>query len=130
MASTPAWAATPRNEGGILSVANTNRDGSQAGTYVTILSAGANGTRIDYISINSLGTTVDGIIRFFIERAGGDRHLWKEVIVTPVTPSGTVPTYSKEIFLSYPLLLAANQALLAASHTSDDFVVIAIGADL
>ena len=64
MASTPAFAATPRLGVALLSVANTNRDGS--GNIETVLAAGSAGARLERIVIAARGTTTAGMVRLFV----------------------------------------------------------------
>lgn len=51
MTATPVFVQTPKTYMGQVSAANTNRDGT--GTTVDIVTAGANGTKIDCIHIQA-----------------------------------------------------------------------------
>jgi hypothetical protein len=68
----------------ITATGNTNVDGT-TGTYTTIYTAGANGSKIERIRINSVGTTVADKVRLFI---GG--KLYQEILFAAFTPSNTV----------------------------------------
>lgn len=129
MASSPIFAGSPRMAAGQVSVANTNRDGT--GTVVTIFSAGPNGSRIDGIDIVATVTTTAGVIRLFIHD-GTNYRLWKEILVTAITPSASVAVFMSHIDLSDPddtLQLPVGFSLRAATHNAEAINVIAYGGD-
>lgn len=128
--ATPIFVQAPRTAMNGLSVANTNRDGS--GTVPTIWTAGSNGSLIDHIDITASGTTTAGVIRIYIHD-GSTHRLWKEILVTAITPSTTVAVWSATIDCSRPENLLALQngySLRAAPHNGETFNVIAVGGDL
>lgn len=61
-------------------------------TVGTILTAGASGTRIDYIEIQGVATTVSGVINLFVFD-GTNYILWQQVPVQAVTSSTTAPAF-------------------------------------
>lgn len=127
--ATPIFVQDPRVALGALSVANTNRDGS--GTLVTVWTAGADGSRIDHIDLVASGTTTAGVIRLYIHD-GSSARLWKERLVTAITPSTSVAVWSDTIDCSQPqniLLLQSGYSLRAAPHNAETFNVHAIGGD-
>lgn len=126
MATAPAYAATPRHAVGALSAANTNRDGT--GTVVTVFTAGASGSRIDKVRVVAKATTTAGVVRLFIYD-GTDYALWKEVLVTAITPSTTVEVFTWEIEFTYPILLPTGYSLRASTNNAETFSVFAIGGD-
>ena|ERR1051326_6938990 len=103
-----------------ISAANTNRDGT--GTMSTLWTAGANGAQINRIEIQAIVTTTAGMIRFFIYDGAATR-LWKEVLVTAVTPSGSVAAFSDSVDPSPPLTLAPNEVLKVATNNAETFNV-------
>jgi hypothetical protein len=130
MASTPAFAATPKAALAQVSAANTNRDGT--GTIVTVLTAGANGTRIERVKVKAVGATTAGMIRLYLND-GTNTRLLEEALVAAVTPSGIVETFEAEFDFSRPdqmLVLPNGWTLRASTHVAETFNVIAIGADL
>lgn len=127
MAASPQYAATPKIGIGQLSTANTNRDGT--GAIVTVLSAGASGTRIERSMIKATGTTTAGMVRLYIHD-GTNARLFAEVPVPAVTPSASVPAFEDEIIFEDGLVLPANYSLRASTHNAEAFNVIAMGADL
>lgn len=132
MALTPQFAATPKIGAATISTANTNRDGT--GTLGTVLSAGANGTRIRAIHIKATGTTTAGMVRLYAHD-GTTAHLIREVPVTALTPSATVESFGAAMTENttpdlLPLTLPTGWSLRAAPHAAESFRVIAEGADL
>jgi hypothetical protein len=128
MAATPQFASTPKVGIGQLSAANTNRDGS--GTVVTVVSAGANGTRIDAVTIEATATTTAGMVRLYLHD-GANARLFDEVAVSAITPSGTVAAFSAQRLYSatQPVLLPSGWSLRASTHNAEAFNVVAFGGD-
>lgn len=131
MATTPAYAATPKNGMAVISVANTGRDGT--GTIGTIFSAGASGSRIDKIIIKAQGTTTAGMVRLFIHD-GSNARLIDEVLVQAITPSATVQSFqvvlaANQITVELPIILPNGYSLRASTHNAESFNVIAMGGD-
>lgn len=127
--STPIFVQAPRVAVGSLSTANTNRDGS--GTIAIVFTAGSDGSRLEHIDINAIGTTTAGVIRLFIYD-GSTAHLWKEILVTAVTPSTTVAVWSYSLDCSIPAnvcVLQTGYSLRASTHNAENFRVHAYGAD-
>lgn len=115
-----------------ISVANTNRDGT--GTIVSVQSGLTDGVRIDQIEVKAEGTTTAGIVRLFISFDSGTTwHLWREIVVTALTPSATVLAFSAKIDLTTvlndpPLNLADSTVVLgAAPEKAETFNVFARG---
>lgn len=133
MATTPNFAKTPRCGMGQVLVANPNRDGT--GTLATIFTAGTDGSRIDLVVVQAIGTTTAGMVRLFIHD-GTNARLFEEIPVRAVTPSGTIPAFSTSIGENgevntgkYPILLPSGYSLRASTNNSEAFNVIAFGGD-
>src|SRR5687767_3170178 len=126
MGNLAQFAATPKVGIGQVSAANTNRDGT--GTIVTIHTPGANGGRVDKITVKATGTTTAGIVRLFIHD-GTNTRLWREVEVTAITPSGTVKSFVEEFVPLSGLILPNGYSLRASTHNAETFNVIAEGGD-
>jgi len=125
MATSPQYAATPKIGSGTVSAANTNRDGT--GTLVTILTAGSNGSRIDWLVISAPGTTTAGMIRLFLSD-GTNHRLFLEIPVIATTPSSTIPAFRAEQALP-GLVIPSGWTLRAATHVAETFNVLTIGGD-
>jgi hypothetical protein len=133
MAANPQYVGTPRTWTGQMSTANTNRDGT--GTLATIMTAGANGSRIDEITIKAVAATTAGMARLYLHD-GTNARLFDEVPVLAVTPSGTIPTWEAVLGNNapvnsgkYPLYLPTGWSLRAAPHNAETFNVHASGGD-
>lgn len=64
MAATPNFPSGPRLEVAAVSVANTNRDGT--GTIVDIFTAGANGSKIDRVTVKATADPADSVVMIFV----------------------------------------------------------------
>lgn len=110
--------------------ANTNRDGT--GTIATVFTAGSSGSRIERVRINAAGTTTAGVIRLYIHD-GTNARLFREILVSAITPSTTVETFSAEVDCSYNgamLLLPSGYSLRVSTHNAETFNVFAFGGDI
>src|ERR1017187_7909077 len=96
MTPTPVYTQTPKHAVVQVSTANTAVDGT-TGTYATVVTAGANGSKIERITISPQGTTTADKLRLFI---GG--KLWKEFLFAAVTPSNTVTTIPQDLDCTLP----------------------------
>lgn len=106
-------------------VANPNRDGS--GTLVTLVTGNAEGTRIDLIRAVAQVTTSAGMIRLFLYD-GVDVRLWKEIPVTAITASATVPAFDAEYQPTEPLILPDETwELRASTEEAEAINVMAFG---
>lgn len=116
MASTPQFVGTPKCPTVAFNTANTNRDGT-TGTYGTLMTAGANGSRVDSIMIAALYTTTAGMIRLFIGTS-----LIAEIPVLAITPSSTQPAWSYAVNFPNGLVLAAAGTLRVNTNNAESFV--------
>jgi hypothetical protein len=119
MSTSAQYAATPRTANAVLSVANTNRDGT--GTIATVITAGSSGSRVDDVYITSYSTTTAGVIRLFLHD-GTNARLWQEILVTAVTPSATQQVWSYAL-LNQALILATGWSLRASTNNAETFNV-------
>jgi hypothetical protein len=119
MASNPQYVGTPKSPSVTISTANANRDGS--GTLVTLVTAGANGSRVDAVRIAATGTTTAGMIRFFVGSS-----LILEIPVLPITPSATVPAWAADVIFEHGLVLGSGETLNVATNNSETFRVTVI----
>lgn len=126
MSTQANYAATPRAAAAQVTAANTGRDGT--GTVVTVLTAGANGSRIDDIDIVAAGSTTAGVVRLFIHD-GSNALLWREIIVAAVTPSTSMAVWSAAL-TNLGLLLPNGWSLRASTHNAETFnVIVSRGGD-
>ncbi len=131
MATTPAFAVTPRIGFGAVSTANTNRDGT--GTIVDILTGAATGTRIHEIVIQAAGDPDDSCVPLFLYNGTAYRLFDEFDLGNPAAASTTVSGYrDRRIYDN--LVLPDNTWKLAAAITvaltAGVMNVFAFGADL
>lgn len=117
MSTSAQYAATPKTAVAQVSTANTARDGT--GTLATVFTAGASGSRIDDISITAIAATTAGMVRLFLHD-GTNARLWKEILVSAITPSATVQVFSA-MLNSQALILQAGWSLRASTHNAETF---------
>lgn len=115
MAYQPQYIGTPKSPSVTISTANTNRDGA-TGTYGTLMTAGASGSRVDRINLTATGTTTAGMIRLFVGAA-----LIKEIPVIAITPSATQPTFSADVVFDNGLILQSGAVLKASTEKAESF---------
>ena len=124
----PIFTLTPNALPITISTANTGRDGT--GTLGTVVTAQANGTRVEAIKITAQGTTTAGVVRFFItDAAGANPKLWEERLVTAITPSTTVKVFEDFWVLDLPIVLASGQLIKAGTHNAESFTIHAVAGD-
>jgi hypothetical protein len=120
MAIQAQYASTAKTAVAQISTANTARDGT--GTIVTVFTAGASGSRVDDILITATGTTTAGVVRLFLHD-GTNARLWKEVLVSAITPSTTVSPFSATLS-SQALVLQTGWSLRASTNNAETFNVL------
>lgn len=132
MSTTAQYASTPKFGSATLSTADTSLTAPT--TVGTIVTAGASGTRIDYIDIQGVATTVAGLINLFVYD-GTTYVLWQQVPVQVVTSSTTVPAFTAALSSNgnsniMPLTLPTGYSLRATTSVAQTGVrVTAYGGD-
>lgn len=130
MATSAQYASTPVVGSALLTTADTSLTAPT--TVGTVLTAGASGTRIDYIDIQGVATTTAAIVNLFIFD-GTNYFLWQQVPVTAITSSTTVPAYNATLSSNVqanvmPLTLPTGYSLRATvSVTQTGIRVTAYG---
>ena len=132
MSTSAQYASTPKVGSATLTTADTSLTAPT--TVGTVVSAGASGTRIDYIDIQAVATTVASLINLFIHD-GTNYILWQQVPVQVVTSSTTVPAFAAYLSSNsnsniMPLTLPTGYSLRAATSITQTGVrVTAYGGD-
>jgi hypothetical protein len=116
MATSAQYASTPVFGSVNLTAADTSLTAPV--TIGSILTAGASGTRIDYIEIQGVATTVAGLVNLFVYD-GTNYILWQQVPVQAVTSSTTAPAFTVALSSNgnaniMPLNLPTGYSLRAA----------------
>lgn len=132
--TTPIFAAAPSVSVGTLigTAANAALDGT--GTVATIFTAGANGSRIDYIRIKSTGTCVATVVRFFINNGGAtttaaNNSLIAEQAIAAYTLSQTAASTDYIISLGIALPPGYKITCCVGTAVATNFAISAYGAD-
>lgn len=130
MAASASFASvSPRVSVGVISTANTARDGTGTGPATAIFTAPAAGSKIEEIVVKARGTTTAGMVRIYLwDGSGTDGHLYYEVPVTAITPSATVATFESRITFDN-LVIPSGWAITASTHNAETFGVMVFGAD-
>ena len=132
MAASAQYAATPKVGSALLSTADTSL--TAPSTVGTVVTAGSSGTRIDYIDIQGVATTVAGLINLFVFD-GTNYILWNQVPVIAITSSTTAPAFSISLSSNgnsniMPLTLPTGYSLRATTSVAQTGVrVTAYGGD-
>lgn len=127
MASTVAFAVTPRIASVSIATANANRDGT--GTVGTVLTGVTAGTRIQEVVIQAGGTTTAGMVRLFLHD-GTNYWFFDEVPISAITVSASVRAFRQSCLYQNLVLPNSSWSLRASTHNAETFVVTALGADL
>lgn len=131
MASSPAFAVTPKIGVASVSTTNTNRDGT--GTIVTILTGASTGTRINEIVIKSTNDPADSVLTLFIHD-GTTAWLFDEVdLGNPAAATATLPSYRSVLTYNNLILPSTSwslRAAISAAPTAGVINVFAFAADL
>jgi len=132
MSTSAQYASTPKVGSATLTTADTSLTAPT--TVGTIVSAGASGTRIDYIEVQGVATTVAGLINLFIYD-GTNYILWNQVPVIAITSSTTAPAFVANLSSNgnaniMPLTLPTGYSLRATSSVAQTGIrVTAYGGD-
>lgn len=129
MSSAPTFASTPRCAAVSFATANTNRDGT--GTIDTLFTAGASGSRVEHLEICAAGTTTAGVVRIFLHD-GSTYYLFKEVLVSAITPSTSVEVFRSSLSFASPsscIVLPSGWSIRVSTHNAETFKAFAFGGD-
>jgi hypothetical protein len=130
MSATAQYASTPVFGAALLTTADTSL--AAPTTVGTVLTAGASGTRIDFIEVMGVATTVSGIVNLFIYD-GTTYHLWQQIPIIPVTVSTTATSFTSTISTNntpnnLPMIIPTGYSLIATTTIAQTGVkVIAYG---
>ena len=132
MSTTPQYASTPKVSGATLTTADTSL--TSPTTVGTVFSAGASGSRIDYIEVIGVATTAASLINLFLY-SGSVYYLWQQIPVAAVTVGTTTPSFVANLSSNVnanvlPLVLPTGWSLRATTTIAQTGVsVIAYGGD-
>lgn len=120
----------------IINQANPNRDGTGPMQALGI-SGSQLGTRVDWIRIQALAATTNGMIRLFMKPWNGAISMFAEIPVAAATPNSTTPAFSADYFPPYNPMLGQSQIaiplywqILASTENAEPFAITAFGSNL
>lgn len=132
MAATAQYASTPKIGSALLTTADTSL--TAPSTVGTVFTAGASGSRIDYIEIQGVASTSAGLVNLFIFD-GTNYFLYTQVPVLAITSSTTSPAFQAIISSNgnsnlLPINLPTGYSLRATTSVSQTGIrVTAQGGD-
>jgi hypothetical protein len=132
MTTTAQYASIPKVGSALLTTADTSLTAPT--TVGTVFTAGSSGSRIDYIDIQGVATTVAGLINLFIFD-GTNYFLWQQIPVQAITSSTTAPAFTAVLSSNsnanvMPLSIPTGFSLRATTSTAQTGIrVIAYGGD-
>jgi len=127
MATSPAFAVTPRIASVNIATANTNRDGT--GTVATLITGAATGTRIAELVVKARVTTTAGQVRVFLHD-GSSFFALDEIAVAAATVSASVQSTRVSVVYNNLILPSASWSIRVSTHNAESIDVTALGADL
>ena len=119
MGTAAQFASVPKNGTAQVSVANAGRDGT--GTLATVYTAGANGARVDLLTVQATGTTTAGMVRLFLD-IGGLIRLIREIPVAAVVPGAAASAFAVDVQLN--LVMQAGAILKASTQNAETINII------
>lgn len=130
--TSPIFTLTPNAATSTIAAANTARDGS--GTLVTAFTAGANGSRVDFITFTSSQATAAAssarVQRVFLtDTSGLNPRLISEVAMTAVTASNTAIgatqtiTFTNGLVINTGQIIKVSQSVYASAADGTDVLV-------
>jgi len=134
--TSPIFTLTPRAVTAIIAAANTARDGS--GALVDVMTAGSNGSRIDYITFTSsqasVGASSARVQRVFLtDTSGLNPRIISEVVLPAVTSSNTAIGATSTITFTNGLVIASGQKIQVTqsvyASAADNTSVLVRGGD-
>lgn len=93
--TSPIFPLTPDIAWGTVATANTAKDGT--GTVVTVFTAGANGSRVDYLKVRALGTNVATVLRVFVNNGGSNATAANNSLIVDQTIAATTNSETAQL---------------------------------
>jgi hypothetical protein len=132
MATSAQYASVPKIGSALLTTADTSLTAPT--TVGTVFTAGASGSRIDYIDVQGVASTVASLINLFIFD-GTNYFLYTQIPVQVITSSTTAPAFQAVISSNtnaniLPINLPTGYSLRATTSITQTGVrVTALGGD-
>jgi hypothetical protein len=132
MSTSAQYASTPKIGSALLTTADTSLTAPT--TVGTVFTAGASGSRIDYIDVQGVATTVASLVNIFIFD-GTNYFLYVQIPVQAITSSTTAVAFQTMISSNtnaniLPINLPTGYSVRATTSVTQTGVrVIALGGD-
>jgi hypothetical protein len=132
MATSAQYASTPKIGSALLTTADTSL--TAPSTVGTVFTAGSSGSRIDYIDVQGVATTVASLVNIFIYD-GTNYFLYTQIPVQAITSSTTAVAFQAAISSNtnaniLPINLPTGYSLRATTSITQTGVrVTALGGD-
>jgi hypothetical protein len=132
MSTSAQYASTPKIGSALLTTADTSL--TAPSTVGTVFTAGASGSRIDYIDVQGVATTVASLVNIFIYD-GTNYFLYTQIPVQAITSSTTAVAFQAVISSNtnaniLPINLPTGYSLRATTSITQTGVrVTALGGD-
>lgn len=121
MATSPDWASTPVN-GSVAVSSSADTSYTSPSHAVEVLEAGSNGSKIDEIRFQGIGTTVSGTITVFIYN--GSSYSLIDCITVPAITASTTSAPWQLIKAYANLELESGQYLYVSSTVASQLVEV------
>lgn len=128
MATTPAFAVTPRIGAANVATADSAYTGTPTNVG-TVITGASTGTRIAEVVIKTAATSAAAVVRLWLYD-GSTYTLFDELLVTAATGSSTVAQFRSSTLYNNLVLPSASWSLRVTTSVSQSTNVIALGADL
>jgi hypothetical protein len=132
MSTSAQYASTPKIGSALLTTADTSLTAPT--TVGTVFTAGASGSRIDYIDVQGVATTVAGLVNLFIFD-GTNYFLYTQVPIQAITSSTTAAAFISVLSSNgnaniLPINLPTGYSLRATTSVAQTGIrVTALGGD-
>lgn len=115
--TSPIFAITPNLAYQTISGTTTDKTGGTTTNLKTLVTAGANGTKVTQIGFKVEGTSTAGLLLIFVtDTSGSNPKLFDEISIAAVTSNTTTAT--NRVFTAYnDLQLASGQRILVGATT-------------
>lgn len=124
----PLFTLTPNTGTPVVVSATADSSYSAPSHAVKVFAAGANGSLVNEIDLFGTGTTVAGVVQFYLYD-GTNYHPIDSVLVTVVTPSTTQIPFSFKLFPEN-MALPTGWSLYATSFVASQLIAVqAYGGD-
>lgn len=130
--TSPIFPLTPNISWATVTTANTAKDGT--GAVVTVFTAGANGSRVDYLKVRALGTNVATVLRVFVNNGGANTTAANNSLILDQTIAATTNSETAQLvdnIIQLDLSLPAGYKINVAIGTtvSAGLQVTGVGGD-